>query len=81
MSDERPRRKRKQTPPCRRCLTIRLYLILALPLVGLMAFFPSLGDRMGAHLPPPEVFGVLVPMVGIPVFLIRLVRWHRAGRP
>ena len=81
MSPERFQRKRKQAPPCRRCLTIRLYLILALPVIGIMAFFPALGQGMGAHLPPPEVFGVLVPMVGIPAFVIRLVRWHRAGRP
>lgn len=74
-------RKRRQSPPCRRCLTVRLYLMVALPLVALMAFFPSLASGLGAHLPPPKVFGVLVPMVAIPAFVIRLVRWHRAGRP
>lgn len=55
--------------------------MVALPLVALMAFFPSLASGLGAHLPPPKVFGVLVPMVAIPAFVIRLVRWHRAGRP
>jgi len=74
-------RKRRPRQPCRRCITIRLYLMLALPMVALMAFFPSLASGLGEHVPPPEVFGVLVPMVAIPAFVIRLVRWHRAGRP
>ena len=67
--------------PCRRCLTIRLYLMVALPLLAIMAFFPAAAGALGPHLPPPEVFGALVPMVAIPAFVIRTVRWHRAGRP
>lgn len=74
------RRQRASTAPCRRCYAIRLFLMVALPLVGLMAVLPGHFDRIGPHLPPPEVFAVLVPLIGLPMFVIRLVRWHRGGR-
>lgn len=69
------------TPSCQRCLRIRAFLFLAAPLIALMAFLPEAGVPLAGKLPPPIVFGMMIPMVGLPVFVVRLVRWHRAGRP
>lgn len=66
---------------CQRCRFIRGFLMLAAPLVALMALWPAAGAPLAGHLPPPMVFGMMVPILGLPVFLVRLVRWHRAGRP
>ncbi|MCU0816961.1 MAG: hypothetical protein MUF74_10980 [Cypionkella sp.] len=71
----------KATLPCQRCSRIRAFLFLAAPLIALMAFLPEAGVPLAGKLPPPIVFGMMIPMVGLPVFVVRLVRWHRAGRP
>jgi hypothetical protein len=70
-----------EAPACSRCRFVRGFLMLAAPLVALMALWPDAGQLLAPHLPPPLVFGMVVPMVGVPMFVIRLVRWHRAGRP
>lgn len=72
--------KARKRPACRRCQFIRIYLMIALPFVGLMAFFPDAFAALGPKLPPVEAIAVLVPVVGLPMFVIRLVRWHRAGQ-
>lgn len=72
---------RRAPPPCRKCMIIRLHLMISGPLLILMAFFPEAGSGLGDHLPPPEAIAALIPMVAIPTFVIRFVRWHRDGRP
>lgn len=73
--------ERIATASCRRCHIIRWYLGAAGALVALMLFAPGLGAGLAPVLPEPAFFGYLVPILGIPAFVIRLVRWHLAGRP
>lgn len=76
MSAGKPRRS-----PCRRCMVIRLHLMTAGPLLIIMAFFPNAAAGLAGKLPPPEAIAVLFPAVALPTFVVRFVRWHRAGRP
>jgi hypothetical protein len=66
---------------CRRCSFIRLHLICALPALAIMALFPQVAAGLGPHLPPPHVIAVAIPVVAIPAFVLRVLKWHRDGRP
>lgn len=71
----------KTTKACSRCLLIRWYLMFAAPIVAAMAILPGEAQVLGKYLPTPIFFGMLVPALGVPVFLVRWIRWRRAGRP
>lgn len=71
----------QRAAPCRKCMIIRLHLMTSGPLLILLGFYPEAGEGLRDSLPTPEAIAALIPMVAIPVFVVRFVRWHRAGRP
>lgn len=74
------KRAEGQSYHCRRCSIIRWFLFAAGTLLGLMLFVPGRAEALGPVLPDPLMIGLAFPVVGIPVFIFRYIRWRRAGR-
>lgn len=60
---------------CRICNFIRGFLLLAGGLLIMMAYFAWAGDEPAVQLPGPMAFGLAVPAIGIPSFIIKYRRY------
>lgn len=62
---------------CRTCAFMRMYLIVAFALIFMIGFVPSVAETLLGRLPTPFELALLVPVLGIPAFVVRYVLWKR----
>lgn len=60
---------------CRTCAFMRIYLIVAFALIFMIGFVPSVAETLLGRLPTPMELGLVVPLVGIPAFVLRYLMW------
>ncbi len=63
---------------CRLCMMLRFFLLFAALILGAMIWFALSKDApVTAHLPGPMAFAMIVPIIGIPGFIVKYRRWRR----
>lgn len=64
---------------CRRCSFIRFFLMAAVTLMIGIYFFPDVSTRYGRVMPTPLEIAMIVPAFGIPMFIVKYVRYRMTG--
>ena len=64
---------------CRRCTFIRFFLMAAVTLMIGIYFFPDVSSRYGRAMPDPLMISLIVPVVGVPMFIVKYLRYRMTG--
>lgn len=67
---------RRGQKSCRKCRSIRLFLVTAGALLGMMLVAPDHFALMGQRLPSPMAIAAIIPLIGIPVFFVKYLIWR-----
>lgn len=63
--------------PCRACHRIRMFLMLALPLIAMIYLQPAAAVRLSRHLPDSSSIGWAILALAVAAFALRLAAWRR----
>ena len=62
---------------CRLCMMLRVFLPLAAGLIIVIGFMPEIATPFGPLVPTPMTIAMIVPLVGIPGFIVKYVIWRK----
>lgn len=63
-----------RTGPCRKCMFIRTFLMMAGPLIALLYLQPEWATRTADVIPSPEQFAWAIALAVPTLFVIKLIR-------
>ena len=63
---------------CRLCLFLRIFLPSAAGLILLIGLSPDIVTPFGAITPTPMTIAMIVPLVGVPGFILKYWWWRKA---